>query len=261
MTTSAGVPVQSVFGFIRMMQQMHRRLYPTHVAVAFDGGVPQCRLDLVPAYKAQRKPMPDALRVQLPITQEYLSSAGIPFFCLQAIEADDVMATFAKAFNGQVFIATSDKDMYQLVSDKISIVPLSGDMNVLGPKEILQKTGVLPSQIVDWLALTGDSADNISGVPGVGPKTASALLSAFGDIDTLYARLEDVKRKGIRKALEEHASIVWRNREMVSLHHIVDLPDVATLRYQSSPVANLQAFYDEYEFTAFSAALRSPELF
>ncbi len=261
MTTSTGIPVQAVFGFIRMMQQFQRQVYPTYQAVAFDGGLPQSRLDLVPDYKAQRKPMPDELRVQLPILQEYLAAARIPCFCLEAVEADDVIATFARQFDGRVYIGTSDKDMYQLVCDTISIIPLSGALVALDADGVVKKTGVAPDQIPDWLALTGDAADNIPGVPGIGPKTAASLLQQFGSLSALFDRVNEVKREGVRKALEEHAEIVWRNREMVLLHQVDSLPKVETLRNQACPTDPLRAFFEKYAFDSFAQSLRSPELF
>lgn len=261
MTTGMGTPVHAVFGFIRMLQQLQRHFFPTHQAVVFDGGLPQSRLDLVPDYKAQRKPMPDDLRVQLPIMQEYLIAAGVPCFCLDAIEADDVIATFTKAFTGRVVIGTSDKDMYQLVNESVSIVPLSGAIVELDAAGVIRKTGVSPAQIPDWLALTGDNADNIRGVPGVGPKTAAKLLEQFGSLAVLFERLHEVPRDGLRRALQEHADIVWRNREMVLLHQVDLLPSIDTLKNHAAASAALQMFYEKYEFKAFAQALRSPELF
>jgi len=261
MTTSTGIPVQAVFGFIRLVQQLHRQLYPTYQAVAFDGGLPQSRLDLVPDYKAQRKPMPDELRLQLPIIQEYLTAAGVPWVQREAIEADDVIATLARAFEGQVYIGTSDKDMYQLVCDRIVIFPLSGKWVALDTDGIVKKTGVSPEQIPDWLALIGDTADNIRGVPGIGPKTATALLVQFGNLDRLFDNLDAVQREGLRKALREHADIVWRNREMVLLHAVDSLPATETLRVVPSRTDALLAFYEKYEFTSFAKAIRTPELF
>ena len=261
MTTSSGTPVQAVFGFVRMMQQFQRHYYPTHQAVAFDGGVPQSRLDLVPEYKAQRKPMPDELRVQLPILQEYLAAAGIPCFCLEAIEADDVIATFARAFPNRVVIGTSDKDMYQLVSERVSIVPLSGEIVALDAEGVRRKTGVAPDQIADWLALTGDAADNIKGVPGVGPKTAAKLLDQFGSLAALFDRLEEIPRDRLRNALQDNQAIVWRNRDMVLLHTVDGLPLVDTLQTQSASIESLRRFFEKYEFRAFAQALSAPELF
>ena len=261
MTSSAGTPVQAVYGFIRMMQQLQRTYYPTHQAVAFDGGVPAFRLALVPEYKAQRKPMPDDLRTQLPILQEYLRAADVPFFCFDAIEADDIIATFAKRFPGRVYVVTSDKDMFQLISENVTIVPLSGSAGELDTAGVQHKTGVLPSQIPDWLALIGDAADNIKGVPGVGPKTAAVLLQQFGSLDALFGSLHAVQREGLRRALEAHRDIVWRNRDMVLLHEVDALPGDDMLVNKALPVNALRLFYEKYSFKGFAQALQAPELF
>jgi DNA polymerase I len=262
MTSPDGVPVQAVYGFIRMMQQFREQYRPTHIAVAFDGGLPAKRLELVPGYKAQRKPMPDALRVQLPVVQEYLGAAEIPFFCFDQVEADDIIATLASRFDGRVYIGTSDKDMFQLVSDRVSIIPLAGTTEHMTPASVRAKTGVPPSLIADWLALTGDAADNIPGVRGVGPKTAAALLAQFGSIDNLFANLDGVSRDTIRQALTGSLAIVHRNREMVLLDlEIEKLPAFDDLRCTPEPFHTLRAFYEKYGFKTFVSKLREPDLF
>ncbi len=262
MTTQSGVPVHAVFGLIRLLQQFRSQFMPTHIAVAFDGGLPANRLSLVPEYKAQRKPMPDDLRAQLPIMQEYLTAAAIPCFCQDAVEADDVIATLAARASGRVLIGTSDKDLFQLVSERVSIIPLSGQAVCLDPAGVKVKTGVGPEQIPDWLALTGDTADNIGGVPGVGPKTAAALLQQFGSLEEIYLHLDQVTRENLRQALAQHREVVQRNRQMVLLDTEIDgLPDFDALACTREPVSTLQAFYEKYEFRAFAQKLRAPELF
>lgn len=262
MQTESGTPIQAVFGFIRMVQHLQRQLYPTHLGVVFDGGLPQQRLELVPDYKAHRKPMPDDLRLQLPILQEYLTAACVAWYCLDATEADDVIATFAQEFNnGHVYIGTSDKDMYQLVNETISIIPLAGRWVELDPAGVVTKTGVSPEQIADWLALIGDAADNIPGIPGVGPKTAAKLLAEFNSLEGIYANLENVKSEKLQGLLRQHADIVWRNREMVQLHRVEGLPVMERLQLQPPDIGALELFYEKYGFTSFSQSLRSPELF
>lgn len=262
MYTSDGRPVQALFGFIRMLQQLRAHWLPTHMAVAFDGGLPAKRLELVPDYKAQRKPMPDELRAQLPYLTEYLEAAGVATFCLDAVEADDVIATFTRRAEGTVIVGTSDKDLFQLVSETVSIVPLTGKSETLDCDGILQKTGVWPSQIPDWLALTGDTADNIPGVPGIGPKTASSLLQQFGTLHAIYDRLEEVARDRIREALCAHKDIVFRNKQMVLLDYTVDdLPPVSALACKQEPYIPLREFYEKFEFSSFVQKLREPELF
>ncbi len=265
LTTRSGVPVNAVFGFVRMMRQLFRSWTPTHCAVVFDGGIPPLRLELVPGYKAQRKPMPDELRTQLPILNAYLQAASIPCIRLDACEADDVMATLAVRAAGagsEVWIATGDKDLFQLVNEQVRMVSLSGEPQVMDPLAVRVKTGVDPVQIPDWLALIGDTADNIRGVPGIGPKTASRLLASFGSMDNLYARLHEVESASLRQALVKHRDIVERNLKMVRLDTAVDgVPDWRALPCAIAPVKPLLDFYRQYELHAFANALSAPELF
>lgn len=265
LTTAAGEPTNAVYGFVRMMQQLARTWNPTHWAVVFDGGTPPARLALVPEYKANRKPMPDALRAQLPILNAYLDAAGIPGVRLDACEADDVIATLARraADAGcDVRIATGDKDLFQLVDDHVRIVSMAGETKIMDEAAVQEKTGVPPSNIPDWLALTGDNADNIKGVPGIGPKTAAKLLCEFGGLQQVYARLDEVQSQKVRQVLDANRNIVERNLKMVRLDCEVDnVPDWMPMRRQAEPVRPLLDFYRRYELHAFVGSLTSPELF
>ena len=265
LSTRSGEPVNAVFGFIRMMQQLDRAWKPTHRGVVFDGGTPPARLALVPDYKANRKPMPDALRQQLPILNTYLETAGIAALRLDACEADDVLATLARraADDGsEVLIATGDKDLFQLVDGHVRIVTLAGEPAAMDAVAVEQKTGVRPRQIPDWLALIGDTADNIKGVPGIGPKTASTLLGVFDDLAAVYANLDAVENARLRQLLADSRDLVDRNLKMVRLD--CDVPGVPrwdTFKRTAEPVQPLLDFYQRYEFAGFANALRSPELF
>ncbi len=265
LSTKAGEPVNAVFGFVRMMQQLDRAWNPTHVAVVFDGGTPPARLALVPDYKAHRKPMPDDLKRQLPILNAYLAAAGIEALRLDACEADDVIATLARraADAGcDVMIATGDKDLYQLVDGHVRIVSLAGEPTAMDAQAVEQKTGVRPVQIPDWLAMTGDAADNIKGVPGVGPKTAAKLLKTFGGLQALYEQLDKVESPKLRQVLADSHGIVERNLKMVRLDcDVPGVPDWHPMQRKPSPVRSLLDFYRRYEFTAFANSLVSPELF
>jgi len=265
LSTQAGEPVNAVFGFVRMMQQLDRAWQPTHRAVVFDGGTPPSRLALVPDYKANRKPMPDALREQLPVLNAYLEAAGVTSLRLDACEADDVIATLARraADDGSdVVIATGDKDLFQLVDGHVRIVSLAGEPTAMDAAAVEAKTGVRPEQIPDWLAMTGDAADNIKGVPGVGAKTAARLLRAYGDLQGIYARLDEVESPKLRQTLDAARDIVARNLKMVRLDcAVAGVADWSTLRRDPEPVRPLLDFYRRYEFTAFANRLMSPELF
>ncbi len=263
--TKAGEPVNAVFGFVRMMQQLERAWKPTHLAVVFDGGTPPARLALVPDYKAHRKPMPDDLKAQLPVLNAYLEAAGIEALRLDACEADDVIATLARraATDGSdVMIATGDKDLFQLVDGHVRIVSLAGEPTAMDADAVEQKTGVRPEQIPDWLAMTGDAADNIKGACGVGPKTAAKLLKTFGGLQAIYAQLDSVESPKLRQVLADSRAIVERNLKMVRLDCAVPgVPDWHPLKREQPPASALLAFYRRYEFTAFANNLMSPELF
>ncbi len=265
LSTAAGVPINAVFGFIRMMQQLRRIWSPTHWAVVFDGGTPPLRLELVPEYKANRKPMPEDLRGQLPVLNDYLDAAAIPYMRIDACEADDVIATLAVNAGkegSEVLIATGDKDLFQLVNDKVRLISLSGEPQLMDAGAVKAKTGVLPGQIPDWLALTGDNADNINGVPGVGSKTAAKLLSAFGSLEVLYSHLEEVESNKLRQALGNSREVVERNLKMVRLDcSVEDVADWHDFACQPEPVKPLLTFYRTYELHTFANALAAPELF
>ena len=260
-----GQPTNAIFGFIRMMDQLVKSWQPTHLLVVFDGGIPPERLELVPEYKANRASMPDDLRSQLEGINAYLAAASIPSVCLDACEADDVMATLAARASeaeARVLLATHDKDLFQLVDAQTSIVPVAGHAEAMGPAEIEVKTGVRPDQVVDWLALIGDSADNIKGVQGVGPKTATKLLTAYGDVDGVWAHLDEISGEKLKQSLATSRELVARNQRMVKLDTAVPgTPDWSQFRVTPAAVGPLLAFYEEYEFSAFAQALREPELF
>ncbi len=262
---SSGVPTNAVFGFVRMLEQLVKAWRPTHLAVVFDGGLPAERLELVSDYKANRPPMPDALRAQLDSINEYLDAASIPNVRLDSCEADDVIATIAAQAAescSRTLLATHDKDLFQLVNENTLIVPLAGKPEAMGPDEVAAKTGVRPEQIVDWLALIGDSADNIKGVPGVGPKTATKLLTEFGDVSQVWPHVEDIKGDALRRALKDNRDLVLRNKKMVRLDTAVaGVPDWHTFKVKNQTAGPLLAFFERMEFHAMAKALREPELF
>ena len=216
-----GRPTNAIFGFIKMFEKARDRVKPTHVAVLWDGGLDEGRLESLPDYKGQRPEMPDDLEVQLDEIDAYLEAAGVLSVCHEGVEADDLIATVAAQASRlawSVVIATSDKDFMQLVSDRVQLLnPADKDLRLWGEDRVLEKTGVRPAQMVDWLSLVGDSVDNIRGVPGVGPKTAAKLLGEFGTIDRLYEGLDHVGPQRLKPVLEAAKDVVLRNRSLVTL--------------------------------------------
>jgi DNA polymerase-1 len=175
-------------------------------------------------------------------------------------EADDVLATLVEKTAGsgaEVLIATGDKDMFQLVDDRVSIVPLTKDGQRLGPSEVLAKTGVTPGQTVEWLALTGDSADNIPGVPGVGPKTAAKLIKQFGSLASLWSGLDQVDSERIRELLRAHRDAVERNLRMMRLRKDLPCaPDWTAYEVRPADPGKLLPFLDRMEFNGMARELR-----
>lgn len=216
-----GRPTNAIYGFIKMLARMRQLVQPANLAVIWDGGLNEERLKLVPNYKAQRPEMPEDLSSQIGAVQEYLAAAGIVSLQADGVEADDWIATLAvSAAHGgvDVVIASSDKDFYQLVSSEIGqLNPADKTEKIWTAEDVMNKTGVKPGQIVDWLSLMGDAVDNIPGVPGVGPKTASELMSQFGSVEALYANIGEVKSPRLRGALTNAHAMVITNQKMIRL--------------------------------------------
>lgn len=266
--TKAGKPTNAVFGFIRMLKQMATVWSPSHWVVAFDGGRPEARVALLEDYKAQRKPMPDDLREQIPMVEEYLDLAGVTRVRQERQEADDIMATLARRGEPEadkVLLATTDKDMFQLVNEKVWIVPVSGKSaraTAMGPEAVRAKTGVGPGQIVEWLALTGDVSDNIPGVPGIGEKTAANLLGQFGSLERLWSHVDQIASERVKKALSENRQLVARNVEMVRLRTDLECPlDWEGVAVRQPDVGPLISFCETCEFHSLARELSEQSLF
>lgn len=202
LTNSQGEPTGAIYGVTNMIRSLINQYNPTHIAVVFDAKGGSFRKEIYSEYKATREAMPEDLRVQVEPIHTILKAMGLPLLCIEGVEADDVIGTLAKqaeAAGLDVLISTGDKDMAQLVSDKITLINTMNNV-ILDPQGVVNKFGVPPTKIIDFLALMGDSSDNIPGVPGVGEKTATSLLSEFNGIDDLYNNIEKVDTLAIRGA-------------------------------------------------------------
>lgn len=265
LSTSAGQPTNSVFGFVRGIHQLIEGWKPSHIIVAWDGGLPATRLTLLPDYKAQRPPMPDDLRCQYEPVADFLRLAGITMVRLEHQEADDVMASLAALAQKEaddVLIITSDKDMYQLVGGNVAMASWGKDDQRIGRTAVHEKTGVYPEQIVDWLALTGDAVDNIPGVEGMGPKTAAKLLAEFGSLDELWPRLDTIKSERVRSHLLAARETVERNQKLVTLQRDLDcLPPWDSLVVKAENPFAMRPFYARMEFHSLIKGCDQGELF
>ncbi|MCX7847958.1 MAG: 5'-3' exonuclease [bacterium] len=249
MASPSGLPTNATYGFVRMLQRMVTETVPEYMAVAFDAKEPTFRHVEYTEYKAQRPPMPAELAEQLPWVREYVRALNVACVEYPGYEADDVIATLAQrgAKEGcQVLIATSDKDLCQLVSPQIAILR-SGlqESEVLDARAVREKFGVEPEQMVDYLILVGDSSDNVPGVPGIGPKTAQALLREYGTLENVYAHLEEVKA-GIREKLRAAKGEIARLRTLLTVHSDVPIKEtLEELRVRAADegaVGRLRAF-------------------
>ncbi|WP_115720309.1 DNA polymerase I [Gallaecimonas mangrovi] len=202
LTNSQGEPTGAVYGVINMLKSLLRQFKPTEMAVVFDAKGKTFRDELFEQYKAHRPSMPDDLRSQVAPLHALVKAMGLPLIIIEGVEADDVIGTLAKkasADGRHVLISTGDKDMAQLVDDKVTLINTMTN-TVLDPAGVAEKFGVGPELIIDFLALMGDKVDNIPGVPGVGEKTALGLLQGLGGIDTLYQNLDKVATLDFRGA-------------------------------------------------------------
>ncbi len=258
LSTSGGQATNALFGFIRTLQQQRRMWEPTHMAVVFDGGLPVERTTRLESYKAQREAMPSDLVAQMDAIEEYLKCAHVPAVRMEGEEADDVMATIAMRAvetGMEVLLASSDKDMLQIVSDEVNVVEPLKSGRRMGPDEVRGKLGVEPRQVADWLALVGDAVDNIPGVPGVGPKTAARLLQAYGSIDGIWRHLAEIRPERIRQRLAENRSAVERNLELVRLRTNLKMPfPLDSLKVREEDQSLTAPFYEKYELRSFLAS-------
>jgi DNA polymerase-1 len=258
LTSPTGAPTNAIYGFIKMLGKMQAQLAPSHAVVVWDGGLAAERMAEHPEYKQQRPPMPDDLGPQIDGIGHYLEAVGITSLCRDGVEADDWIAAIARRASAHmpVVIASSDKDFMQLVSGRIGLLnPNDKTEKVWGAEDVRARTGVEPEQIVDWLSLIGDSVDNIPGVPGVGPKTATDLLQQFGSVDALYARLSEVKSDRVRASLAGAEQIVRRNQRLVRLNEEQPPLPLEEAAIREPQTDRLRVWFAEWGFKTMLAQL------
>jgi len=207
LTNSKGLPTNAVFGYVQMLRSVLKELKPTHVAVAFDPKGGTFRNDEYADYKAHRPPMPEELSIQWPYVWEVTKAFRLPLLCIDNYEADDVIATLARQAEQKgwdVTIVSSDKDLMQLVSQRIHMLDTMKARR-FDAAAVTEKWGVDPTRLLDLLALAGDASDNIPGVPGIGPKTAAELVSTYGDLESVLAHAHEIRQPRRRERLLSHA--------------------------------------------------------
>jgi len=220
LSTSAGEPTNAIYGFIAILNKLIAQHNPEYLAVAFDLKGPTFRHEQFSDYKAHRKPMPDELSVQIPTIKKVLKAQRIAIFEEAGYEADDVIATLASILANaklEVFLATADKDMLQLVDDNIKILNPHKENLILTKSWIKQRFGVSSDKIIEIMSLAGDTSDNIPGVPGIGEATAVELIKRFGTLDEVLANIDKVKHKSRASKIKEFAEQAKLSRELATL--------------------------------------------
>ena len=257
LTNSAGEPTGAMYGVLNMLRSLLLQYQPSHVAVVFDAKGKTFRDELFAEYKSHRPPMPDDLRAQIEPLHNMVKAMGLPLLVTPGVEADDVIGTLAleaEKAGHAVLISTGDKDMAQLVTPNVTLINTMNN-TILGPQEVCDKYGIPPELIIDFLALMGDSSDNIPGVPGVGEKTAQALLQGIGGLDALYGNLDNIATLSFRGAktmaakLEQNKEVAYLSYKLATIKTDVELDlTCADLTVSAPDVDTLQQLFKQYEF-------------
>ena len=225
LSTSKGMPTNAIYGVINMVRKLIKDYQPELMVVIFDAKGKTFRNDLYAEYKAHRPPMPDELRSQIEPIHNIIRAMGIPLMVIEGVEADDVIGTLCRQASSQqleTLVSTGDKDMAQLVDEHITLINTMTD-TLMTPEAVEEKFGVPPELIIDYLALIGDSADNIPGVPKCGPKTAVKWLKEFGSIDAVMSNADKVKGK-VGENLRDSLDFLPLSKELATIKCDVELP-------------------------------------
>lgn len=271
LTNSKGEATGAVYGVVNMLRSLVKQYDPNYMAVVFDAKGPTFRDEMYSEYKAQRPPMPDDLRSQVQPLYDVIEAMGLPMIVLPGVEADDVIGTLsvlAKQKGWHTLISTGDKDLAQLVNPEVTLIDTMKNA-ITGPEEVVEKFGIGPELIIDYLALMGDKVDNIPGVPGVGAKTALAMLQGLGGLTDIYAKLDDIAALGFRgsknmaKKLVEHKEMAELSYELATIKLDVELeeqhlPDALAIRQPD--LSKLAELYGELEFRRWLAEVRDGQL-
>ncbi|RMH32229.1 MAG: DNA polymerase I [Nitrospirae bacterium] len=260
LTRSDGTPVNAVYGFTNMMIKLLTDMQAEYIGVLFDADRTTFRNELSAQYKANRPELPEELVPQFPLVREATQAFNLDCLEVQGYEADDLIATYTQQAlekGASVIIVSSDKDLMQLVSDRVQMYdPLKNRW--IGPREVEEKFGVPPEKVIDVLALAGDTSDNIPGVPGIGIKTAAQLIRQYGDMETLLARASEIKQAKRREALLAHADTARLSRQLIRLRTDVPVPvPVEQLVRRPIDKKTLLTFLEEQGFKSIAARIQN----
>lgn len=262
MSSPAGFPVSTVYGFLRDVADLRQRLQPSFIWCAFDVSEKTFRSTLYEKYKAHREAMPDELHLQIPLIRQGLEALGVGLIGVPGFEADDVLATLAQIISqgdGRCVLVTSDKDCRQLLSDTVTLYNIRKD-EMYGPEELKATWGIRPDQVVDFQSLVGDSVDNVPGVPLVGPKLATQLLGQFDTLENVLANADKVSGEKRAENLRVYRDQALLSRELVRLRSDVPLElDWGSANFSRKNVAALDQFFKELGLRRLSERLLGKE--
>ena len=265
LTTSAGVPINAVYGFTMMLTKLIADEKPTHLIAAFDKGLPAARVAMFKDYKAQRAAMPDDLRSQFPLVRKVLAAFDIPIVEFDGEEADDVIATLARqarADGRNTVVVTGDLDLLQIVDESTTILTTRRGITDLGrytPDAVRERYDLDPSQLPDYRGLKGDPSDNLPGIPGVGEKTASKLIKAAGTLDNLLAHPELAGSAKLQGLVEQYGEQARVCRDVSVIKDDLDVTlDWTACRYVQPENDALYRLYAELEFKGLLSKLQPP---
>src|SRR4030066_109003 len=219
LSNSKGLPTNAAFGFTQMLLRVLKDHRPDYLAVIFDSKAPTFRSEVYKEYKANRPAMPEGLTLQIPYIKKIIEGYRIALMEMEGYEADDLIGTLAKKLEPEVdvVIITGDKDILQLVSDRIQVYDTMKEKR-FGIEEVIQRFGVRPEQVVEVMGLSGDAVDNIPGVPGIGEKTAIQLIKVYGSIENLLAHVEEIPQKKLKENLKTHGDLARLSRQLATIH-------------------------------------------
>ncbi len=263
LSTREGFPTNAIYGFLSTLRKIIKEIEPEYLCVAMDAGGKTVRHEAYEKYKAERRPMPQELQIQIPWIKRIISAYKIPLIEIPSYEADDIIGSVAEKFRKQGFeiiIATTDKDLFQIVRDGIKIYNPAKDI-YLDEEGIEKFFGVKPSQVADVLSLWGDSTDNIPGVPGIGEKGAKELIKEFGSIDNLLANLENVKER-YRELIKTNLESLLMSRELVKVKTELEISfEPSDFKMKEGDTNELRKIFEELQFSSLLKELNSIETF
>ncbi len=253
--TSSGIMTNAVLGFINMLLKLIEDLEPDTVICTFDSKGPTFRHKMFEEYKMHRKKMPDELAHQLPLIKEVMEAFNIKCLEKEGMEADDILASIARgaaADYGETIIVTGDKDMLQMVSERIKVLSSRKsitDTIIYDKGRVIEKMGVEPGKVKDLLALMGDNSDNIPGVPGIGPKTAVKLIGEFGSLEDIYDNIGKIKSEKLRKTLAENRNLAMTCKELATLKDDIEIdPEVFRTSFRGIEYDRVKKIFERLEF-------------